>query len=96
MAKIVTYSEARNNFKKYLDYTTDNHEAIFITRKNAQEVVLMSKADYEAMNETSYLLSSQANRKNLLDTIQDIEAGNNKDSITFKSTKELREYFEQD
>lgn len=93
MSKIVTYSEVRDNLKAYLDYVTENHDPVFITRKNGEEVVMIAKSDYEAMDETAYLLSTEANKKALLDTIDKINRGDNTDCVTFNSTEEMRKYF---
>ena len=75
MSKIVSYSEVRNNLKTYLDYVTESHDPVFITRKNGEEVVMIAKSDYEAMDETAYLLSTEANKKNLLETVNKINEG---------------------
>jgi antitoxin YefM len=46
-----------------------------ITRQNAAPVVMMSLEDYEAIEETLYLLRSPANSVRLTRSIADIEAG---------------------
>lgn len=88
--KAVSYSEARNNLKTYLDYVNDNHDIVTITRQNGENVVLISEDDYNSINETLYLLSSEPTRKRLM------EAMNNKDkskNITFNSKAEIRKFF---
>ncbi len=82
MSKIINYSEARNNLKKYLDYVIDNNDSVIITRKNGEEVVMMSKKDYDIADETSYLLSSENNRNNLFESIEKI---NNNEWKNWKS-----------
>ena len=90
MSKIVSYTEARDNLKTYLDYVTESHDPVFITRKNGEEVVMISKSDYEAMDETAYLLSTEANRENLLESIKEIERG---DIIRFESVDALKKHY---
>ena len=54
----ITYSEARSRFAETLDKVCDDHAPVVITRRNAASVVMMSLADYRALEETTYLLRS--------------------------------------
>ena len=45
------YSEVRNNLKTYCDKATKDYETIIITRKNNENVVLMSKEEYNNLEE---------------------------------------------
>ena len=58
MSKEVSYSDAREHLKTYLDFVVQNSETLIITRKNNEDVVMMSRKDYDSMEETLYLLSS--------------------------------------
>lgn len=49
---------------------------IIITRKSEAPVVMISLEDYNAMQETTYLLRSPASAKNLLASMAELEAGN--------------------
>ena len=82
MSKEVSYSDAREHLKTYLDFVVQNSETLIITRKNNEDVVMMSRKDYDSMEETLYLLSSAKNRKHLLNEVKNIKKGN---SVTFKS-----------
>lgn len=93
MSKIITYTEARGNLKTYLDYVIDNHDPVIITRKNGKEVVMISKEDYESMDETDYLLSTKTNRERLLATIEEEKSDNNDGSITFDSIDDLKKHY---
>ena len=95
MSKIVSYTEARDNLKTYLDYVTTNHDPVFITRKNGEEVVMIAKSDYEAMDETAYLLSTEENKKRLLDTVTKINSGDKTGCVTLNSSEEMDEYFKK-
>lgn len=88
--KAISYSEARNNLKTYLDYIDENRDIVTVVRQNGGNVVMMSEDDYNSINETLYLLSSSNNRKRLLASINDKGKG----SITFKSKKDLKKFFE--
>jgi len=71
----VLYSELRKNLKKYFDYAHHNHEPVIVTRKNQENIVIISLEDYNSMNETQYLMSTEANRKNLRESIAELRAG---------------------
>ncbi len=49
----------------------------------------MSLDDYESLQETAYLLRSPRNTRRLLESIQELEAGSQKDSHLFVRVIEL-------
>ena len=71
----ITYSAARANLAKTMDRVCDEHEPIIITRNRGEAVVLMSLSDFNAEEETRYLLQSSANAKRLLESIARLKAG---------------------
>lgn len=71
----INYTTARKNFAKTMDKVCEDHEPVIITRENAQPVVMMSLEDYNAIEETGYLLSRPANAKRLRKSIQQYEQG---------------------
>ena len=71
----ITYSTARAKLADTMDRVCDDHEAIIITRNAQQAVVMMSLADFNAMEETSYLLRSPKNARRLLESIASLEGG---------------------
>lgn len=71
----ISYTSARQNLAKTMDRVCLNHEAIIITRSNNQSVVMMSLEDFNALEETAYLLQSPANAQRLLASIQQLESG---------------------
>ena len=72
----ISYTSARANLSKTMEKVCNDHAPIIITRKSEAPVVLMSLEDYEAMEETTYLLRSPANARQLLESIAELEAGN--------------------
>jgi antitoxin YefM len=72
---IVTFSEARNNLKSILDRVVANHMPTVIFRQKGQSVVVISKDDYDRMNETDYLLSNPANAQRLRESAAQMDAG---------------------
>jgi len=71
----VTYSEARSQLAKTMEKVCDDHAPLIITRKNARSVVMISLDDYEALEETAYLLRSPKNVRRLLESIAELESG---------------------
>lgn len=71
----ITYTAARANLASTMDRVCDNHEPIIITRNSEQAVVMMSLDDYNALEETAYLLRSPANARRLLESIAELERG---------------------
>jgi antitoxin YefM len=71
----VTYSQARENLAKTMDKVCDDHSPIIVTRKNQRSVVMIFLEDYQALEETAYLLRSPKNARRLLESIAELEAG---------------------
>ncbi len=71
----LTYSEARSKLANTMDKVCDDHAPIVITRKNSQSVVMMSLDDYQALEETAYLLRSPKNAKRLIESIVELKSG---------------------
>ena len=71
----ITYSEARSKLAETMEKVCDDHAPIIITRKNSRSVVMISLDDYEALEETSFLLRSPKNARRLLESIAELESG---------------------
>ena len=75
--EIVTYSETRANLKAIMDRAVNDHTPIAITRQRGKPVVMVDLDDWNAIQETMYLLSTPNNAKRLMESIADAEAGRN-------------------
>ncbi len=64
--KTLTASQARANLYRLLDEAASSHEPIHITGKR-NNVVLISEEDWNAVQETMYLLSVPGMRKSIRD-----------------------------
>lgn len=71
----ITYTHARANLAKTIDSVCDNREPVIITKKNDRSVVMLSLEDYQALEETAYLLRSPKNARRLLDSTKELDAG---------------------
>ena len=73
------YSEVRNNLKTYCDKATKDYETIIITRKNNENVVLMSEEVYNNLMENLYIRSNLKYYQKLVESIKEVEKGNVKE-----------------
>ena len=71
----ITYTHARSNLAQTMEKVCDDHTPVIITRKNQRSVVLLSLEDYQALEETAYLLRSPKNARRLLESVAELEAG---------------------
>lgn len=71
----ISYSAVRKNLVKNMEKVCDDHIPLIVTRKNARAVVIMSLEDYNAIQETAYLLRSPANAERLRRSIKQAEEG---------------------
>ena len=71
----ITYSSARANLARTMDRVCDDHEALIITRNGEQAVVMLSLEDFQALEETAYLLRNPSNAKRLLSAATQLTAG---------------------
>ncbi len=74
----VSYSEARENLKAMIDKVVADRAPIAITRQRGEGAVLISESEWEAIEETLYLLSSPANAKRLLEAVRGFESDEDK------------------
>lgn len=71
----ISYTTARNNLAKTMDKVNEDHAPVIITRQHGSSAVLMSLDDFNAYEETAYLLRSQANAARLIKAMEDVEQG---------------------
>ena len=71
----ISYTAARANLAKTMERVCNDHSPVIITRKSEAPVVMVSLEDYQAMEETAYLLRTPANARHLLESIAELEAG---------------------
>ena len=73
--RILSSTELRANLAKVLDQVAEDHAPVIIHRSSGKPVVMVSLEDWEAMDETTYLLSSPANRADLMASLAGAKAG---------------------
>ena len=73
--KSISYTAARSNLAKTMEQVCEDHAPIAITRQGEGAVVMISMDDYQALEETAYLLRSPKNTRRLIESIAELEDG---------------------
>ena len=73
--KIVSFTEARNGLKAVLDGVVNDVDTTVITRRDAEDAVVMSLDHYNSLMETVHLLRSPANAEHLNRSIAQYKKG---------------------
>ena len=71
----ITYTDLRQNLNAYMDKVIQNHDTLVVTRRNSENVVLISVDEYNSLIETNYLMSNETNMKHLMKSIAQHKAG---------------------
>jgi antitoxin YefM len=71
----MSYSAFRTHLASALDKVNDDHKPILITRQSGKPAVVMSLEDFQAYEETAYLMASPKNAERLNQAIAEVEAG---------------------
>jgi antitoxin YefM len=72
---VLTYSDTRANLKSVMDRVVEDRVPVVVARRRGQSVVIISLDDWNAMQETNYLLSTPANAADLRASIAQLDAG---------------------
>jgi len=70
-----TYTKFKQHLKSFLDKVFTDRSPLLVTRTNGEDVVIISKADYESMLETFHLIKSPKNAARLLQGIEEYKKG---------------------
>ncbi len=70
----ITASEARKNLFPLIQQVNDDRVPVEITSRRG-DAVLISKAEYDALEETAHLLRSPANARHLMESMAEARAG---------------------
>ena len=92
--KAITYTSARENLAATMDKVCEDRDPVIITRKREQAVVMMSLDDYEALEETAYLLRSPKNTRRLIEAVAELENGKGLERELLKSPANARRLLE--
>lgn len=72
---VITTKQATQNLEQLIEHIILDVEPTIIYNENGQKAVLMGFDEFNAWQETFYLLSNPANAAHIFKSIQEIEAG---------------------
>jgi len=73
--RVVNFSEARNHLKSVLDQVVEDIDYTVISRRDADDAVVMSLDSFNGLMETVHLLKSPANTAHLAKSIDQYHSG---------------------
>jgi antitoxin YefM len=76
--KAVTISSLRTNMKAYFDEVSETEDFLIVARNNNEDdaIVVISIKEYNALTETSHLMSTETNCNRLESSIKNLKKGN--------------------
>ncbi len=73
--RVVNFSEARSNLKTVLDQVSEDADYTIISRRNADDAVVMSLDQFSGLMETVHLLKNPVNAEHLARSIEQYRTG---------------------
>lgn len=75
---VVNYTSLRKNMKSYFDKVVNEYETMVVTRKNNENVVVLSEDTYNNLMENIHVLGNKENYDWLTESKKQLEEGNQK------------------
>ena len=72
--RVITYGHAKRHLAETMEQVCNDGSGVIITRRNAGSVVMMSREEYDSLEETAHLLRSPANARRLLKAVEGVES----------------------
>jgi antitoxin YefM len=73
----LSYTKLRKHLSDVMNEVCQNHDPVIITRQKNASVVVISLEDYNALNETAYLLQSPKNAQRINEAVEDFKSKHN-------------------
>ena len=73
--RVINFSDARNRLKSVLDQVVNDADFTIISRRDADDAVVMSLDQFNGLMETVHLLKSPANAAHLAKSIEQYRSG---------------------
>lgn len=73
--QVVSFTQARSEFKAVIDRVVDDCDVTLIHRRDGENAVLLSESTYNSMIETMHLLQSPANARRLMEAVEQDRQG---------------------
>ncbi len=73
---VITTKQATQNLEQLIDHVIFDVEPTILCNENGRKAVLMALDEFNAWQETFYLLSNPANAAHIFQSLQEIAVGN--------------------
>ena len=77
--RIISFTQARSSLKAVLDGVVNDADCTVVTRRDAENAVIMSMDYYNSLMETVHLLKTPANAAHLAKSLEQYKTGNSKE-----------------
>ena len=71
----LTFSHVRANFSEVMRTVNEDHVPVIVTSQRGKPVVIMALDDFNALEETAYLLRHPKGAKRLVESVERLRAG---------------------
>ena len=71
----INYTHARAHLSDTMDRVNEDRAPLLVTRQKGEPVVMISLSEFNALEETAYLLRSPNNAERLIKSINSLRAG---------------------
>ena len=82
--RIISYTAAGSNLATTVEQVCNDHAPIAITRKGEGAVVMISIDNYQALEETAYLLRNPKNTRRLIAAMAELDDGEGQEKALFE------------
>lgn len=82
---VTNLTDFRKNLKSYFEKVFDMKAPLIISRARGEDMVLLSKSEFDSIQETFYLLKSPKNAERLMAAIEEDKKGN---GVSYKLVEE--------
>jgi len=80
----ISYTATGSNLATTVEQVCNDHAPIAITRKGEGAVVMISIDNYQALEETAYLLRSPKNTRRLIAAMAELDDGESQETVLFE------------
>ena len=76
--KVINFSDFRNHLAENLNLVNDDREIVVVSRSKGKNVVVMDLEEFNSIQETLHLNSTEANRVRLTKAVKEMNSGGGK------------------
>jgi antitoxin YefM len=76
--KVINFSDFRNHLAENLNLVNDDREIVVVSRSKGKNVVVMDLEEFNSIQETLHVNSTEANRVRLIEAVKEMNSGGGK------------------